>query len=316
MKNATRASIEMIVMRVVTRFTTTEQFVAGFHRLCTETTIFIPTTDGKQIGIETGFSIRLADETPMLRGLCVVDELWTSRDNPYNRAGVLLSIRSITVDSRDVFEQIQRARLASASPSGTSSTEAAPVMDVTPTIEMAPLFASDNAGELGAHTDTAGLPMLVHDEVTTRMIGGTTIPIGRPPLSTILGVAPLFRPRLLGPGPLPVVVVAIVDGPVVTVLARTQPQSPTPHAWWSGIVNAARAATAFIARVGLRLIAPLRRRRRELVVARRPNLRPRVALPVLTRVRATHVVDAPVAEALLVLPVVAQDSPAAPTGTR
>ena len=274
------ATVDVMVIRVVTRFTTTEQFVAGFQQLCTETTCFIPTHHGKQIGIETGFSIRLADGTPMLRGLCVVDEVWTTGDNPYKRPGVMLSIRCITVDSRAVFEQIQLARLASVQtaapcaimlPSDTIPNEAPQlhvslVVDATPTIEMVPLFGIET----------------VNDEAdpSQRMTAGLTIPIARPPLSTILGVSPLIQPRPLGPGPVPVVVTSILDGPSVTALVRTAPPPPVPRGWWSGISTAARAATAFIAR----LIAPLRRRQRR--SASRPYVRrPRVVMSAITKVR-------------------------------
>ena len=314
---ATRASIAVIVMRIVTRFTTTEQFVAGFHPLCTETTVFIPTYDGKQIGVEAEFSIRLADGTPMLRGLCVVDEMWTTVDNPFRRAGVLLSIRSITVDSRTVFEQIQLARLANVPTvascaivpqNDTSLHESSPdhlSPDVFATIEMAPLFPGntrlpggtlhdDDAGELGIDVDTAGLPIIVNDEATERMTGVLAIPVVRSPLSTILGVAPLFRLQPTGLGPLPVVAAAIVDGPTVTVLVRTAPRAPVPHRW-SGIASAARAARAFIAHVGLRLIGPLRRRRRERSgVSRERVRRPRVAFRALTGVCDPRHPDAPI----------------------
>jgi hypothetical protein len=298
--SVTRATIDVMVMRVATCFKTTDQFVASFHRLCTETSCFIPTIDGKQIGIETGFSIRLADGTPMLRGLCVVEQVWLTADNPYGRAGVLLGIRSITLDSRPVFEQIQRARLASAMavplaivPANDTVPNEAPrdIMpaDTSATIEMPALepganggdwtLHDDNAGELGVDVDTAGLPIAVTDAAhpTQRMTEGLTIPIERRPISTILGIAPLIQPRPRGPGPVPVVVAPVVDGPIVTALVRRPPPAPVPRSWWS-------AAKALLARTGRRLISPLRRRKNPLTA--RPRSRfARVVMRAITDVR-------------------------------
>jgi hypothetical protein len=59
-------TIDVMVMRVVTRFQSAAQFIDAFRRFCSETTCFIPSTAQREIGIETGFSIRLADGTPML----------------------------------------------------------------------------------------------------------------------------------------------------------------------------------------------------------------------------------------------------------
>src|SRR4051812_2372200 len=89
-------TINAMVMRIVTRFTTVEDFVQSFARFCADGSCFIPSAHAKQVGVETAFSIRLADGTPMLRGMCVVRESWSTAENPYGRPGVELGIRKLT----------------------------------------------------------------------------------------------------------------------------------------------------------------------------------------------------------------------------
>jgi len=310
---ATRRTINVMVMRVDTRFTTSEQFISSYHQMCTATTCFIPTHDGKHVGVESGFSIRLADGTPMLRGQCVVEELWTTGANPFKRAGVLLGIRSLTLDSRHVYQQLQLARLATVPaaasfgivpaidtiPNEAPHHHVAAIVDATPTIEMPSLFEvelggiectlhDDQAGELGVDVDAAGIPIDDEAHPTERMTGGLTVPISRRPLATILGIAPLIQPRPRGPGPLSVVVATIVDGPIVTELVRTASPAPgaarTPRRWWSRIATVARAASALMSRAGQRLSSPLRSQRTP-VVSRPRVRRERVVLRAITDVR-------------------------------
>ena len=91
-------------MRIVTGCKTPEQFVAAFHRFCDTTTCFIPTPDTRPIGSALAFSLRLADGTPMLRGTCVVKDVWKTKDNPFKRPGVQLEIQKLSEDSAVLFD--------------------------------------------------------------------------------------------------------------------------------------------------------------------------------------------------------------------
>jgi hypothetical protein len=91
-------------MRIVTGCKTPEQFVAAFHRFCDAKTCFIPTPDTRPVGRALAFSLRLADGTPMLRGTCVVKDVWKSKDNPFKRAGVRLEIQKLSEDSAVLFD--------------------------------------------------------------------------------------------------------------------------------------------------------------------------------------------------------------------
>ncbi|HEY4181692.1 MAG TPA: PEGA domain-containing protein [Kofleriaceae bacterium] len=97
---------------VATRCTSAEQFVATFHRFCDETSFFVATLATRPVGLETAFSIQLEDKTPVLRGLCVVVEAWSTPANRFGRPGVRLDVRRLTNDSIAVFKQLQQARIA------------------------------------------------------------------------------------------------------------------------------------------------------------------------------------------------------------
>ncbi|MEO8842888.1 MAG: PEGA domain-containing protein [Kofleriaceae bacterium] len=109
-------------LRIATRCTTMDQFVAAFHRFVNAQTVFISTLNPRSVGLETAFSIDLADNTPALRGIGVVIESWTTPQNPYGRPGLQLGIRRLTVDSEPVFDRLLFAREATAAiPTSSSS---------------------------------------------------------------------------------------------------------------------------------------------------------------------------------------------------
>ena len=65
-------------MCIATRCTSVEQFIEMFHRFVDEDSFFVSTVNTRPPGLETSFSVQLADGTPVLRGLCVVLQAWTS----------------------------------------------------------------------------------------------------------------------------------------------------------------------------------------------------------------------------------------------
>jgi hypothetical protein len=97
---------------VATRCTTAQQFIETFHRFCDEQSFFVATMNMRAVGLETPFSIQLADKTPVLRGLCVVLAAYTNASNPYKRPGIRLGIRRLTPESEAVFYQLQAMRTA------------------------------------------------------------------------------------------------------------------------------------------------------------------------------------------------------------
>jgi hypothetical protein len=109
---------------VATRCTTAEQFIETFHRFCDEQSFFVATMNVRPVGLETPFSIQLADKTPVLRGLCVVLAAWTNHANEYKRPGIRLGIKRLTPESEAVFYQLQAMRTSAPQEVVTESSEA------------------------------------------------------------------------------------------------------------------------------------------------------------------------------------------------
>jgi WAS/WASL-interacting protein len=97
-------------LRIATQCTSVDQFITLFNRFCDAKSFFVSTMAMRPVGLETAFSVDLEDGTPVLRGLGVVLDAWTTKDNPYGRPGVRLGVRRLTTDSAKVFEQLLIAR--------------------------------------------------------------------------------------------------------------------------------------------------------------------------------------------------------------
>jgi hypothetical protein len=93
-------------MCIATRCTTVDQFVDMFHRFVDEDSFFVSTVNTRPPGLETSFSVQLADGTPVLRGLCVVLQAWTTATSPFKTPGVRLGIKRLTANSMPVFERL------------------------------------------------------------------------------------------------------------------------------------------------------------------------------------------------------------------
>src|SRR6478735_10792199 len=93
-------------MCIATRCTSVEQFVQMFHRFVDEDSFFVSTVNTRPAGLETAFSVQLADGTPVLRGHCVVLQSWAQANSPFKTPGVRLGIKRLTASSMHVFEQL------------------------------------------------------------------------------------------------------------------------------------------------------------------------------------------------------------------
>src|SRR3954462_13719964 len=104
----TTTSTKTRALCVATRCTSVEQFVATFHRFCgDDETFFVATMTSRPIGLETPFSIQLADRQPVLRGLCIVLDAWATPENRYKRPGIRLGIKRLTADSQVIFDRLK-----------------------------------------------------------------------------------------------------------------------------------------------------------------------------------------------------------------
>ena len=106
MKTGVTAETKSKGMCIATRCTSVDQFVQMFHRFVDEDSFFVSTHNTRPPGLETSFSVQLADGTPVLRGLCVVLQAWTSSNNIFKTPGVRLGIKRLTANSMPVFERL------------------------------------------------------------------------------------------------------------------------------------------------------------------------------------------------------------------
>jgi hypothetical protein len=99
-------------MCIATRCTTVDQFVQMFHRFVDEQSFFVSTLNTRPPGLETSFSVQLSDGTPVLRGMCIVQQAWSTPANPFKTPGVRLGIKRLTAQSTPVFQRLLDARNA------------------------------------------------------------------------------------------------------------------------------------------------------------------------------------------------------------
>ena len=109
-------------MCIATRCTSVEQFIQMFHRFVDNESFFVSTLNTRPPGLETSFSVQLQDGTPVLRGMCVVRESWTTPNNPFKTPGVRLGIKRLTANSTAVFEQLLAMKKTVAKPPPTPPT--------------------------------------------------------------------------------------------------------------------------------------------------------------------------------------------------
>lgn len=117
---------------VSTRCTSVDQFVATFYRFCEDDTFFIATLSQRPVGLDTAFSIQLADKTPVLRGDCTVIEAWSTPINRFGRPGVRLAMKRLTAESRLVLQQLQDAAASAPKDSAIPTAEIPPTPPPTP----------------------------------------------------------------------------------------------------------------------------------------------------------------------------------------
>ena len=203
--------IEMVVIRVVTHCATVDALVATFAKLSTDTSIFVPTQNMRTVGVETGFSIRLADGTPALRGLCVVLGSYVDGHNPFKRPGVELGIRKLTADSQPVFARLRDPML----PLITTDTVRLSPDEARPTVEMPALFPEAVDCEV-TDDPTEAVPTALH-EITVRVPADAdrTVKV-ETERATILGMPPLVPPRKDTEKMTPIERAAIVARPKLT----------------------------------------------------------------------------------------------------
>ena len=93
-------------LRIATRCTSVDQFVAAFARFCDEQTFFVSTLAARPVGLETAFSVDLAGGEPVLRGTGIVLDSWPTDANLFGRPGLRLGVRRLTAESEKIFQRL------------------------------------------------------------------------------------------------------------------------------------------------------------------------------------------------------------------
>ena len=106
----------MYKRQILTRCQTVEEFIDHFHDRTGPRTIFVHTTEGRNIGEEYGFAVLLADKQPMLSGTCVVLAVYQDANNPFKRRGMQLGVKRLSPESESIFSALDAARELRAQP--------------------------------------------------------------------------------------------------------------------------------------------------------------------------------------------------------
>jgi hypothetical protein len=204
-------------LRIVTRCKSVDELVQAFEPFVDGETCFIPNKRGRPVGTEIAFSIRLADNTSVLRGAGVVRDHWTDDANPFGRPGIRIAITRIAPQSRAVY-----ARLVPRPSRDTSS--AVPIMRLMEKTERA------EVAERGVKTIAmAPLDFAIVEEPPRRARPQ------RPPRATLKGTPPLTPPN---------VPVLVVDQNSSTAVAV----APLLWRWWLAVVAFALVVAMWLMR--------------------------------------------------------------------
>jgi hypothetical protein len=98
-----------IIIRVLTRCTSAEQFVSSFRRYSTDTSIFVPTAEQRNVGTPVELSMRLADETVVISAHGQIARRHETADNPFRKPGIEIMLLDLTPDSKVMFEHMRAA---------------------------------------------------------------------------------------------------------------------------------------------------------------------------------------------------------------
>lgn len=223
-----------------------------FRRFCNPTSCFIPSLSTRPVGMETAFSIRLADQTPVMRGIGVVLDAWSDGNNQFGRPGILLGIKRLAADSLETFQRLVTPRSTRGSARDTipqpqgSPTDKIPVQPVQPvqqelrtpgssTVLPANPLTDMNDDSLEAFVECELREVETDETLTAKDFdfeGPLTLPNNpapRPAIPTTLGVAPL-TPVTVHAAPEPVKT-ELVDR--VSSSLAIAPAEPEPRPWFA-----------------------------------------------------------------------------------
>jgi hypothetical protein len=99
-------------IRVRLAYANEDEFVKTYCYYCEQEAVFAPTEKVIPANSECAFSLELTDGTPMLRGLGVVLDCWTTDDNRFGRRGVYIGFSQLTTTSEAIHARMLALRKA------------------------------------------------------------------------------------------------------------------------------------------------------------------------------------------------------------
>jgi hypothetical protein len=113
---------------VVTTCETVEAFVERYWSRVGSKWLFVSAIDERVVGQQCAFAILLADKRPVLAGITTVVEVFRDTNNQFRRAGMVLRIQRLGLESERVFNLLVtrasgRSRLARGSDGPLSDSE-------------------------------------------------------------------------------------------------------------------------------------------------------------------------------------------------
>jgi hypothetical protein len=209
-------------IRVRTDLGSEADFVAAFHELCDETTIFAPTEKMKPVGAACAFSLELADGTPMVRGLGTIRNAWPMTDSPFGRPGIHIEIDQLTTSTEPIFNRLLEARTASLA---------------KPRTRPAPSTHQLWGAPAGPPTEEMDVPAepeepVLHKRVTREIRGVADLTDEATPEEEI-DSADRARPPTIPGAPIPIPRPRLASAPVPVVSADVDPSlDRPPRPWW------------------------------------------------------------------------------------
>jgi len=181
-------------IRLRTSYRSEDQFVSAFHALVDESSLFVPTEKLLPASTQCYFSVELADEAPMLRGLGIVIDSWSGSDNPFKRSGVHVRVTQLTQQTEPIFE-----RLLAAQPvvKNVPRTRKAPMTQqqwgnvVEPTTEMAVAFPDEGETTASAASMADREETVPAKPITREMVSASIPPPNKPIARAEMSAAPV-----------------------------------------------------------------------------------------------------------------------------
>jgi hypothetical protein len=95
---------------VATKCLTVDDFVEKYYSRVEDDSLFVGIVEERVLGAECAFAILLANQQPVLAGICRVLDVFKDANNPYRRRGMRLGISRLGFTSERIFADMVAMR--------------------------------------------------------------------------------------------------------------------------------------------------------------------------------------------------------------